>query len=131
MAEIEIWTDGGCSPNPGTGAWAYMLKSGERSKTASGRMAGIVTNNRAELQAVIEALQALRNGPHTVTLYTDSEQVRLAIVGMRKPKKNLDQLRRIRELCQMHTITVHRIAGHAGIANNERCDQLATAAIGG
>lgn len=131
MAHIEIWTDGGCRPNPGTGAWACILESGGHRKELSGRLPAPSTNNRAELQAVIEAFQALRHGPHDVTLHTDSEIVRLAIVGMRKPRKNTDLLRRVSELVALHRVTVHRIAGHAGEANNERCDQLAGAAIGG
>lgn len=132
MAKIKMWTDGGCKPNPGTGAWAVLLESEDgRKKQTSGRIEEITTNNRAELLAVIHGLQALRHGPHEVTLYTDSEQVRLAVVGMRKPRKNLDLLQRIAELVAMHIVTVQRIAGHAGEANNERCDELAGLAIEG
>ena len=130
MATIEVWTDGGCWPNPGRGAYAYILRASDgREKQRSGIIEGMSTNNRAELTAVVEALQALRNGPHDVKLFTDSEQVRLAVVGMRKPKKNLDLIVRIGQLVAMHRVTVERVAGHAGVELNERCDALASAEL--
>lgn len=87
------------------------------------------TNNRAELTAVINGLQTLRNGPHEVVIYTDSEYVRRAVEGMRKATTNHDLLQRIRELCGLHEVRVMRISGHSGIEKNELCDRMAAEAI--
>lgn len=130
MGKIYLWTDGGCSPNPGRGGWAYLIESAKSGKTtqASGHLPSS-TNNRAELTAVIRGLQRLRHGPHDVTLYTDSEYVRLAVEGMRKPKTNYDLLQRVQELCGLHHVRVLHISAHTGVSKNELCDQLASAAV--
>lgn len=127
MANIEMWTDGSCKVNPGgPGGWAVILESDGRRKELSGRLSE-TTNNRAELLAVINGLRALKGGPHDVTLHTDSQYVIYAVRGMKKPKINHDLLAELAGLVAQHRVTPTLVPGHAGIANNERCDLLAAA----
>ena len=140
--EVEIYTDGACRGNPGPGGWAAVLSSGGREKEISGAELQ-TTNNRMELQAVIEALQALKR-PLAVRLYTDSQYVRRGILEWlpqwkargwktadRKPVKNQDLWQQLETAAARHRIEWHWVPGHAGIPGNERCDVLANAAIDG
>lgn len=122
-----MWTDGSCEPNPGVGGWAVILIAGENKKKLSGRLPES-TSSRSELTAVIEGLNALRGGPHDVTLYTDSEYVRRAVEGMKKPKMNFDLLQQVVDLCAIHNVRVCHVSAHAGVACNEECDLLANKA---
>ena len=119
-----------------------MLSTGEREKEISGAQLQ-TTNNRMELQAVIEALQALKR-PVQVRLYTDSQYVRRGILEWlpqwkargwktadRKPVKNQDLWQLLETAAARHRIEWHWVPGHAGIPGNERCDVLANAAIDG
>ena len=119
-----------------------MLSTGEREKEMSGAQLQ-TTNNRMELQAVIEALQALKR-PVQVRLYTDSQYVRRGILEWlpqwkargwktadRKPIKNQDLWQLLETAAARHRIEWHWVPGHAGIPGNERCDALANAAIDG
>jgi ribonuclease HI len=142
-ALVRLFTDGACIGNPGPGGWAFLLKhpvSG-RSKEGHGGEHH-ATNNRMEITAVIRGLEALK-GPTQVELFSDSDYVVQAIAawigrwklfGWRKsPKakhqiKNVDLWRRLDELLQIHTVTAQWVRGHVGHPENERCDQLATAA---
>jgi ribonuclease HI len=139
---IDIYTDGACRGNPGPGGWAALLCAGGREKEISGAQLH-TTNNRMELQAVIEALQALKR-PLEVRLYTDSQYVRRGILEWlpqwkargwktadKKPVKNLDLWQQLETAAARHRIEWHWVPGHAGIAGNERCDVLANAAIDG
>jgi ribonuclease HI len=139
---VDIYTDGACRGNPGPGGWAAVLSTGEREKEMSGAQLQ-TTNNRMELQAVIEALQALKR-PVQVRLYTDSQYVRRGILEWlpqwkargwktadRKPVKNQDLWQLLETAAARHRIEWHWVPGHAGIAGNERCDVLANAAIDG
>ena len=139
---IEIYTDGACRGNPGPGGWAALLSMGARQKEISGA-ANPTTNNRMELQAVIEALSALKR-PLQVRLYTDSQYVRRGILEWlpqwkargwkpadRKPVKNQDLWQQLETAAAQHRIEWHWVPGHAGIPGNERCDALANAAIDG
>jgi ribonuclease HI len=139
---VDIYTDGACRGNPGPGGWAAVLSTGEREKEISGAQLQ-TTNNRMELQAVIEALQALKR-PVQVRLYTDSQYVRRGILEWlpqwkargwktadRKPVKNQDLWQLLEAAAARHRIEWHWVPGHAGIAGNERCDALANAAIDG
>jgi ribonuclease HI len=139
---IDIYTDGACRGNPGPGGWAAVLSAGGREKEISGAQLH-TTNNRMELQAVIEALQALKR-PLEVRLYTDSQYVRRGILEWlpqwkargwktadKKPVKNLDLWQQLETAAARHRIEWHWVPGHAGIAGNERCDVLANAAIDG
>jgi ribonuclease HI len=139
---VDIYTDGACRGNPGPGGWAAVLFAGGREKEISGAQLH-TTNNRMELQAVIEALQALKR-PLAVRLYTDSQYVRRGILEWlpqwkargwktadKKPVKNQDLWQLLETAAARHRIEWHWVPGHAGIPGNERCDVLANAAIDG
>ena len=141
-AVVDIYTDGACRGNPGPGGWAAVLTAAGREKELSGAQLQ-TTNNRMELQAVIEALQALKR-PSKVRLYTDSQYVRRGILEWlpqwkargwktadKKPVKNQDLWQSLESAAARHRIEWHWVPGHAGIPGNERCDALANAAIDG
>jgi ribonuclease HI len=140
---VIIYTDGGCIGNPGPGGWAALLRFGEHERELSGRWRE-TTNNRMELRAAIEALEALKR-PCRVELYTDSEYVRNGITqwvhawqrkGWRtagkKPVKNQDLWRRLLAAIERHEaaggVEWRWLKGHAGDEFNERVDQLANGA---
>jgi ribonuclease HI len=138
-AIVEIWTDGGCKPNPGPGGWSAILKFKDTVKELSGAETA-TTNNRMELTAAAAALEALTR-PCRVILHTDSEYLKNGITRwhagwVRKnwrsatgdPVKNMDLWRRILDAAKPHTIEWRWVRGHSGDAMNERADQLATAA---
>jgi len=140
MQEVVIHADGGCHGNPGPGGWAAVLVSGELKRELSGGVPA-TTNNRMELQAAIEALSALKQ-PCVVEFHTDSNYVRDGITkwlrgwkrngwltAARQPVKNEDLWRQLDAAVSAHTVKWHWVKGHAGDAGNERCDELATAAI--
>jgi ribonuclease HI len=139
---VDIYTDGACRGNPCPGGWAAVLSAGGREKEISGAQQ-LTTNNRMELQAVIEALSALKR-PAQVRLYTDSQYVRRGILEWlpqwkargwktadRKPVKNQDLWQQLETAAAPHRIEWHWVPGHAGVPGNERCDALANAAIDG
>lgn len=139
---VDIYTDGACRGNPGPGGWAAVLSAGGREKEIFGAQP-LTTNNRMELQAVIEALSALKR-PLQVRLYTDSQYVRRGILEWlpqwkargwktadRKPVKNQDLWQQLETAAVQHRIEWHWVPGHAGVSGNERCDALANAAIDG
>ncbi len=136
---VEIWTDGGCKPNPGPGGWAAILRFGAHERVLSGAEAA-TTNNRMELTAAAAALEALSR-PCRVALYTDSEYLKNGITRWKEgwvrrnwrnaagdPVANMDLWRRVLDAAARHEIAWHWVRGHAGHALNERADQVATAA---
>ena len=136
MSEVSIWTDGACSGNPGPGGWGALLRAGESEKELSGGEV-LTTNNRMELQAAIEALNALKR-PSRVALHTDSQYVKGGITGWingwkrngwktaaKKPVKNAELWMALDEAVGRHDVTWHWVKGHAGHAENERADELA------
>lgn len=140
MAQVEIWTDGACSGNPGPGGWGVVLCYGRVEKELSGGERQ-TTNNRMELTAVIQALKALKR-PCDVVLHTDSRYVLDGITkwlpgwkakgwktAARQPVKNEDLWRALDEAAARHRIEWRWVRGHHGIDNNERADRLARAAI--
>jgi ribonuclease HI len=139
LEAVEIWTDGGCKPNPGPGGWAAILRYRDNVRELSGAAAD-TTNNRMELTAAAEALEALKR-PCRIILHTDSEYLRNGITRwhagwVRKnwrnaagdPVKNMDLWRRILDAAKTHAIDWRWIRGHSGDEMNERADRLATAA---
>ena len=143
-ATIHLFTDGGCSGNPGPGGWAYVLRhlpSGKEKETSGGEAE--TTNNRMELEAVIQGLATLTQACY-VTLFTDSVYVgkgisewlpRWKMNGWKRkeknrlvPIKNEDLWRRLDALLQQHRVEYIRVAGHSGHPENDRCDELAVAA---
>lgn len=141
MKDVQIYTDGACSGNPGAGGWSAVLKFGGHEKELCGG-ARETTNNRMELTAVIRSLQALKE-PCAVTLTTDSKYVSDAITkgwlyGWQKknwrlagggPVKNVDLWEELLALLAVHQVKVCWVKGHAGHPENERCDALAVGAI--
>jgi ribonuclease HI len=136
---VQIWTDGGCKPNPGPGGWAAILRFGEHERELSGGEAE-TTNNRMELTAALKALEALKK-PCRVALHTDSEYLRNGISrwihgwvranwrnAAKEPVKNLDLWQAILAAAKPHEIEWHWVRGHAGDPMNERADALATVA---
>lgn len=136
---VEIYTDGSCKGNPGPGGWGVVLRYGKVEKELSGSHPD-TTNNRMELQAAIEGLKVLKR-PVEVHVYTDSTYVRDGITkwihdwkkrgwksASRKPVKNADLWQELDELATRYTIKWHWVKGHSGHPENERADQLATAA---
>ncbi len=136
MKKIEIFTDGACSGNPGPGGWGAVLRYGDVEKDMFGGEAG-TTNNRMELTAAIEALNALSR-PCRVRLYTDSRYVMDGLTKWihgwqrngwktadKKPVKNGELWQALDEATQRHTIRWHWVKGHAGHPENERADELA------
>jgi ribonuclease HI len=139
---VEIWTDGGCKPNPGRGGWAVVLRYKGTDREMSGSEAD-TTNNRMELTAAAMALESLKR-PCNVALHTDSQYLKDGITRwhtgwVRKnwrtaggdPVKNMDLWRRILEAAKPHKIDWRWVRGHAGDAMNERVDVMATAARDG
>jgi ribonuclease HI len=156
--ELEIYTDGGCSGNPGPGGWAYIIldNGGQSSGLASpGDRAAIIaekwgaerntTNNRMELMAAISALEAVQEralSPKQLTIYTDSQYVQKGMTEWlsgwkqkgwqtsgKAPVKNRDLWQRLDGLAGRFSIRWAWIRGHAGDVYNERCDRMTQRAI--
>jgi ribonuclease HI len=136
MAKVVIHTDGACSGNPGPGGWGSILASGERRKELKGGEA-MTTNNRMELTAAINALQALK-GSSEVELYTDSVYVRSGITSWikswkknhwrtadKKPVRNAELWQQLELAAAPHRISWHWVKAHNGDPDNERADELA------
>jgi ribonuclease HI len=135
--KIQIFTDGACSGNPGPGGWGAILRCAGKEIELCGKDPA-TTNNRMELTAVIEALSALKR-PCSVVLQTDSRYVvdgiekgwakswqkNNWIKSDKKPALNPDLWERLLELCNVHKVRFIWVKGHAGHAENERCDELA------
>ena len=135
---VEIFTDGACRGNPGPGGWAALLRTGGKEREISGGEAHS-TNNRMELVAAIQALEALKK-PCRVALYTDSNYVRDGITkwihgwrrnGWRtadkKPVKNADLWQELCTAAEPHRVEWHWVKGHSGHVENDRVDALACA----
>jgi ribonuclease HI len=130
LPAVEIYTDGACSPNPGPGGWAAILRYGQTLREVSGSC-GLTTNNRAEMTAVIKALSALKR-PCKVRLSSDSKYVVIGGAkgpGRKKYKLNRDLWGELDEAAARHEIEWCWVRGHNGDPLNERADRLAVAAI--
>lgn len=141
MQRVEIYTDGACSGNPGAGGWGALLRWKDVEKELSGAEKD-TTNNRMEMTAVIEALQALKR-PCNITLYTDSKYVMNGInewlpnwkknnwktANKKTAVKNVDLWQKLDELIAQHEIRWVWVKGHNGNEDNERVDELARNAI--
>ena len=140
MPGVIIYSDGACRGNPGPGGWGAVLRYGGTVRELSGAVSQ-TTNNRMELQAVIEALRVLKRRV-SADIHTDSQYVRKGITEWipswkargwrtadRKPVKNQDLWQELDALAAGHELRWHWVKGHAGVPDNERCDELANAAI--
>ena len=146
---IHVYTDGGCSGNPGPGGWAYVvvLETFQGDKVLAEKWGAEkdTTNNRMELSAVIaslEALSAMNDIPRKLAVYTDSQYVQKGIsewivkwkrnawqTSDKKPVKNQDLWMRLDALAEGFNISWNWVKGHAGNKYNEICDALAQKAI--
>lgn len=137
---VEIYTDGACTGNPGPGGYGAVLKYGDHIKEISG-CEPRTTNNRMEMMAVIKALQQLKR-PCKIRVVTDSNYLvkgmtqwihgwrrRNWVNSQKRPVLNRELWEQILELSSRHRITWQWVKGHNGHPENERCDQLARAAI--
>ena len=142
MNAIEIYTDGACKGNPGPGGWGVLLQAGGTEKEMFGGELG-TTNNRMELMAVIQALQALKR-PCAVTLHLDSQYVLKGITewlpgwkakgwrtSTKQPVKNVDLWQQLDALVAGggHKIDWRWVRGHNGDPGNERADMLANRGV--
>lgn len=140
--KVTAWTDGACKGNPGVGGYGVVLLHGGYRRELSGGFR-LTTNNRMELTAAIEALRILKE-PCDVVLHTDSRYIADAMEkgwarrwranGWKRNKKgdralNPDLWEELLELCDRHTVRFRWVEGHAGITENERCDELSNKAV--
>ena len=139
LTRVEIFTDGACKGNPGPGGWGAIVRSGAHEKELSGGERD-TTNNRMEMMAAIEALNALKRPCHVI-LTTDSVYVRDGITkwihgwqrngwrtANKKPVKNVELWQALLDAVKRHRVEWHWVKGHAGHPENERADALACAA---
>ncbi|HSF83323.1 MAG TPA: ribonuclease HI [Anaerolineales bacterium] len=139
MPKVTIYTDGACDPNPGPGGWAALLRFGRHEKILTGS-APQTTNNRMELTAAVQALQALKQACR-VDFYTDSEYLKKGITEWlprwraRQWRRkggalaNADLWQQLDAAVQPHQVEWHWVRGHAGDQDNQRVDYLARRAI--
>lgn len=156
--ELIIYTDGGCSGNPGPGGWAYVILSPSKEAPDGKPGSGLeiraedsggergTTNNRMELLAVIEALKKVRSLPENsgaaITVYTDSQYVQKGITQWivnwkrnawktsgKQPVKNRDLWMELDSVSQNLPLNWRWVAGHAGYEYNERCDAMVRGAM--
>ncbi|WP_376690044.1 ribonuclease HI [Wenzhouxiangella sp. EGI_FJ10409] len=136
---VHIWTDGACLGNPGPGGWGALLRwNGHESELSGGEPE--TTNNRMELMAAIRGLESLKR-PCRVVLTTDSQYVRKGITewmtnwkkngwktAAKKPVKNAELWQRLDKARERHDVQWDWVKGHSGHPENERADELASAA---
>jgi ribonuclease HI len=141
--QVQLYTDGACSGNPGPGGWAAILSFKGKTRELSGHMPG-TTNNRMELFAVISGLGALTE-PCGVEVYSDSTYVVNAfeqhwidhwqqngwLTSEKKPVENSDLWKLLLQIirAKKHRVAFHKVKGHSDDPQNNRCDELARAAI--
>ena len=138
---VKIYTDGACSGNPGPGGYAAIIIFKDKEKEISGGKVD-TTNNQMELMAAIKGLEALKE-PCSVELYSDSSYLVNAYLNgwitswkkngwknaSKKPVKNRELWERLEELGKMHNIQYIKVKGHSDNVYNNRCDEMAVAAI--
>jgi ribonuclease HI len=137
LDKVEIFTDGACKGNPGPGGWGVVLRMGSTEKELSGGEV-LTTNNRMEMTAAIEGLNALTR-PCQVTLSTDSRYVMDGLTKWikgwqkngwktadKKPVKNAELWQALLAAAKPHRIEWQWVKGHAGHPENERADRLAS-----
>ena len=140
MQQVEIYTDGACSGNPGPGGWAALLRAAGHERELTGAEPH-TTNNRMEMIAALRALEALKR-PCLVVLHTDSKYLQQGMNGWlekwkrngwrtasKKPVRNEDLWRELDAACIRHQVEWRWVRGHAGHPDNERADQLAREAM--
>ncbi|GHU42259.1 ribonuclease H [Spirochaetia bacterium] len=144
---IDIYTDGGCSGNPGPGGWAYVITDNVTRQIITESSGGekLTTNNKMELSAVIFALDYIKDRslkPEKICVFTDSQYVQKGITewihrwkkngwktAAKKPVVNADLWRTLDEKAKALPVIWNWVKGHAGVPLNERCDELTQIAI--
>jgi ribonuclease HI len=138
---VEIYTDGGCEPNPGPGGYGVVLLHPKKRTEASDGFR-LTTNDRMEIFAAIKGLEMLKQ-PCKVTLFSDSQYLVDAIMkgwavawkkkdwwlNNKERAKNIDLWQKLLPLCETHQVEFRWVKGHAGNLENERCDQLSMATL--
>jgi len=138
---VEIYTDGGCEPNPGAGGYGVVLVYPKKRTEISGGFRA-TTNNRMEIYAAIKGLELLKQ-PCKVTLYSDSQYLVDAMMkgwavkwrkndwwlNNKERAKNVDLWQKLLSLCEMHEVEFRWVRGHAGNLENECCDRLSMVAL--
>jgi len=137
MKKVDIFTDGACSGNPGPGGWGAILRFGEHEKELNGSGGSNTTNNRMEMQAVIEGLSSLKV-KCSITIHTDSKYVLDGVTkylenwklrgwktSSKKDVKNIDLWKELDILLSKHEVEWIWVKGHSGHVENERADILA------
>lgn len=143
--DVILFTDGACSGNPGPGGWGFILRhasSGQEKKDSGGQPQ--TTNNRMELMAVIQGLEALKEEGLQVQVLSDSQYVikgmtewmsgwiknnwRRGPKGKSGPVKNAELWQRLVAACERQQVDFKYVPGHAGHAENEECDRMAVVA---
>jgi ribonuclease HI len=141
VPEVNIYTDGGCEPNPGRGGWGVVLVHAKK-RTELSNGFRMTTNNRMELYAVIKGLELLKQSCK-VTVYSDSQYVVDGIMkgwavrwrkkdwwhNSKERVKNADLWQKLLSLCERHQVEFRWIRGHAGNRENECCDKLSMVAL--
>ena len=145
LPQVNLYTDGACSGNPGPGGWGAILRYQDTEKELAGGEES-TTNNRMELTAILKGLEALKQ-PCQVEIYSDSRYIvdainkgwledwiargwrKAATKGRGKPVLNVDLWERLVELLGTHQVTFHWVRGHQGHPENERADRLAVSMI--
>jgi ribonuclease HI len=140
-SHVEIYTDGGCEPNPGPGGYGVVLLHPKKRAETSGGFRS-TTNNRMEIFAAIAGLEMLKQ-PCKVTLYSDSQYLVDSIMkgwavawkkkdwwlNNKERAKNIDLWQKLLPLCETHQVEFRWVKGHTGNLENERCDQLSMTAL--
>lgn len=139
LAQVTIYTDGACDPNPGPGGWAALLLYSDHEKILTGSESQ-TTNNRMELTAALRAFRALKH-PCQVDFFTDSEYLRKGVTEWMQVWRarswqrksgalaNVDLWKELDAVIQQHQIRWHWVRGHTGNPDNQRVDRLARQAI--
>ncbi len=140
IANVVMYADGACKGNPGPGGWGVFLQSGDHAKELYGGELN-TTNNRMELTAVIEGLNALKKRC-SIDVYTDSQYVRKGVLEWmpkwkmngwktsdKKPVKNADLWQILDEASVRHLVRWHWVKGHSGNPGNEKADALANLGV--
>jgi ribonuclease HI len=130
LKQVDIFTDGACRGNPGPGGWGAILRYGDKEKELFGGEPH-TTNNRMELMAAIQALEALKD-PCEVNLITEwlaNWKKRNWQTAAKKPVVNKDLWQRLETAAERHRVKWHWVRGHSGHSENERADRLANRGI--
>ena len=145
MERLVVYTDGACSGNPGPGGWGVLLRATNGGTVVKERCLhggeALTTNNRMELLAAINALEALER-PSEITIVTDSAYVKNGVsewihswkrngwkTASKKPVKNVELWQRLEKAQDRHKVTWEWVKGHAGHPENEKADELARAGM--